>query len=86
MSNGKKKKGAYRRETSASRLGLERRLIHIKGIEGGLAREAMRRRRSKMVRGGPDIAGAGAVVVVSVVKTLMRLLRSERQRGDIRSR
>jgi hypothetical protein len=65
----RKKRRAYRRETGASSLGLERRLIHTKREKRGLTGGS--RRRSSVVVLGPDVASAGAVKVISIVQTLM---------------
>jgi len=63
------------REASTSGLGLERGLVHAERLERRLTGRK-RRRSSKVVRGS-DVAGTGAVVVVSIVQTLMGWLRRE---------
>ena len=68
-----KKKRTYGREASTSGLGLERGLVHAERLERRLTGRK-RRRSSKVVRGS-DVAGTGAVVVVSIVQTLMGWLR-----------
>ena len=70
---GEKKRRTYRREASTGRLVLERRLIHTKREERGLAGGSSR--RCSIVVLGPAVASAGAVKVVSIVQTLMGLRR-----------
>jgi hypothetical protein len=60
----RKTRQTYRREASARRFALERRLIHTKREERGLAGGS---RRGCSVVVGPAVASAGAVKVVSIV-------------------
>ena len=75
IKNGPKKKRTNRREGSTRSLAFERRLVHAQRLERRLT-GGKRRRSGEMVLGS-DIAGAGAVVVVSIVQTLMGWLRRE---------
>jgi len=71
----KKKKRTYRREASTRSLGLERRLVHAQRVERRMT--GLNRRGSSEVVLSSDVAGAGAVEVVSIVQTLMGWLRRE---------
>lgn len=68
---GEKKKRTYGREASTRSLGFERRLVHAQRMEGRRLTGRNRRRSSEVVLRS-DVAGAGAVVVVSIVQTLRR--------------